>query len=146
MREGYRVDDLPPGKAGAFTPVPAGGKIGRTWGAVDVWGAPGNRAVPSPSPNSSLPSRTAQAKGPNTARPSDHAPDVIMPILYVASPANMGPSADLGLGMARRRRNELPVPAQNPTRLAAARKLIVAKGRRSTLPWPGAFQRYPTQG
>jgi hypothetical protein len=71
---------------------------------------------------------------------------VILPILYVASPANMGPAIVPGLGMFRRHRNELPIPAADAVRLANVRDFTVTKGSRRTLPWPQAFQRYPTQG
>lgn len=146
MGQRYRVDDLPTsgGKAAAFMPVPAATKNGATWGSVDVWGSPGTSGVPAPSPNGPLPTLTNR-KGRDSGRPSDQVPDVIFPILYVASPANMGPSVVPGIGMARRRRCELPVPAANPTRLAVSNTLKMTKGSRITQPWPRAFQRYPTQ-
>lgn len=143
--QAYRVEDLPPGKAGAFMPVPGVTKNGATWGLVDVWGAPGTLGVPAPSPDGPLPALSSAGPGPNSGRGSDQSPDVIFPILYVASPANMGPAKDARLGMTRRRRCELPVPAGNPTRLAQSQTLVTKKGGRVTQPWPQAFQRYPTQ-
>jgi len=140
----YRVDDLPTVAVGAFTPIPAGTQTAANYGLVDVLGSPGTTPIPGPSPDGSLPTVSARS-GVNSARPSDVSPDTWFPTLYQASPNNQGPSADLGLGMWRRRFCELPIPAGNPTHLPTAVVLQVNKGSRVTQPWPRPFQRFPTQ-
>ena len=139
----YTVPDLPPSKAGAFMPLPTTDGEPSSYGLVEVWGAPGTLGVEAPNPDGSLPTVSAQ-RGVNSSRPSDLAPDVFFPILYVASTRNQGPEADGGIGMARRRFCELPVPAVNPTRIPTSDTLVTRKGSRTTQAWPRAFQRFPT--
>lgn len=141
----YRTDDLPPGKAGAFMPIPAVMARASAWGQVDVFGAPGTHAVEAKA--ICVAGSNTNQKAPNSARPSDVSPDAILPTLYIPGTRNMGPEHGApGIGMTRRRFAELPVPALGWTRLAQAIPLIVRKGGRVTQPWPRAFQRYPTQG
>lgn len=142
----YLVPDLPPSKVGAFMPLPTMDGEGASNGRVVVVGAPGTVAVPAPKATGSLPTISAR-QGVNSARPSDVSPvDEFLPILYVAETTNQGPEADAGIGMWRRRFCELPVPAENPTRLATSDTLVTRKGSRVTQAWPRAFQRFPTQG
>lgn len=140
----YRVLYLPVKGAGAFAPIPATNPAASSWGLVHVTGAPGTIPVASPKP-AALPDLTA-AGAPNTAQGSDVAPNVIAPAIYVASVANMGPEADTGLGLAVRRRNPLPVPAVDPTRIPVVAMSAPRVGGRGALPWPRSFQRYPNQG
>lgn len=139
----YTVLDVPPSKVGAFAPLPAGNPVGSSYGLVAVYGAPGTLPVDAPNPDRSLPTVSAR-HGIDSARPSDVAPDVFFPILYVALADNQGPAADAGIGMWRRRFNELPIPARNPTRIPTSDSLVTKKGGRLTQAWPRAFQRFPT--
>lgn len=143
----YRVSDLPVAGVGAFMPIPTRGPVSSSYGVVELAGAPGDVAQPSPRPRF-LPSLTAQG-GVNSAQPGlAGSPDVFFPNMYVAYATNMGPSADGGLGMTRRRFNELPVPAVNPLRLpnTTGTRQPPRLGGRSQVPWPRAFQRFPNRG
>jgi len=124
-------------------PIPTRDGEPATYGLVEVIGAPGTLGVEAPNPDGSLPTVSSQ-RGVNSSRPSDLAPDVFFPILYVASANNQGPAADGGIGMWRRRHNELPIPAVNPTRIPTSDTLVTTKGSRTTQAWPRAFQRFPT--
>lgn len=139
----YRVLDLPVKGAGAFTPLAAVNPVASSYGLVHIFGAPGTMPVPSPKPEP-LPSLT-RSSSPNTAQGSDVAPDVILPAIYVASAANMGPAADAGIGMRRRRMNELPVRAGDPGRQPVPVMIKFPAGA-SQLAWPRAFQRWPVRG
>lgn len=139
----YQTLDLPPSKAAGFMPIPAATNTAAGWGLVHILGAPGTLEVEAPSPDGSLPTISARA-GRDSARPSDVSPDVAFPSIYVALATNMGPAADAGIGMWRRRFNELPVPALNPTRVATSDSLVTTKGSRVSQAWPRAFQRFPT--
>lgn len=141
----YRVDDLPAKGVGAFTPIPTTNPAASSWGLVAVAGAPGTMPVDAPKPQRTwLPSLTRRG-APDTAQRSDVAPDLAFPAVYVASVANMGPAADLGLGMYARRLNPLPVPALDPTRVAVPAQSAPRVGGRGALPWPRTFQRYPIE-
>lgn len=142
----YRTSDLPPNGVGAFMPIPADSPVESSYGLVKIAGAPGTFAIAVPDPDESLPPISAQG-GVNSARPSDAAPDFILPSVYVAYADNMGPAADAGLGLARRRFTELPVPAINPTRIpsTAGQYNPPTLGGRRTLAWPRSFQRFPTR-
>jgi len=145
--ERYRVDDLPPSKVGAFMPIPTTTARSSAWGLVDVVGAPGTVAIPLGDSQAAygVPSG-CHAPGKNSGRGSDQMPqNVFFPVLYWASAKNMGNQGAHRIGMARRHRNELPVPAVSFTFVQRAAKIIVAKGSRFTQPWPRAFQRYPTR-
>lgn len=139
----YRVLDLPPGGAGAFTPLPARNPVASSYGLVHVAGAPGTQPVPSPRP-AATPSLTVVG-GINSAQGSSVAPDWILPAIYVASAANMGPAGEANIGMARRRRNELPVRAIDPGRQPVPVWQRYPTGGRP-LPNPRAFQRWPVRG
>jgi len=142
----YRVSDLPPNGVGAFTPIASTTPAASSYGLVEVFGAPGTEAVPAPSPQhiGYLPSLT-RSGGVNSAQGSDVAPDVILPAIYVASAQNMGPEADAGMGMTRRRYNELPVPALDPTRIPQVAQSAPSIGGRFSMAWPRAFQRFPNR-
>ncbi len=139
----YRVLDLPVKGAGAFTPLPAVNPVASSYGLVHVYGSPGTEPVPVDPPRY-IGNLTAQP-APNTAQSSDVAPDYILPAIYIASAKNMGPTEDVGLGMAIRRRNPLPVPAKNPGRVPVPVLMRFPMGG-SQLPWPRAFQRWPIRG
>jgi hypothetical protein len=139
----YRTDDLPPAGVGAFMPIPASDPVASSWGLVHVVGAPGTMAIDVPDPDESIPPVSARG-GINSARPSDASPDVIFPSVYYTRIANLGPEAGIGLGLTKRRFNELPVPAVNPTRIpivAGTYKPAKLGGRLAML-WPRAFQRF----
>jgi hypothetical protein len=140
----YRVLDLPVKGAGAFTPLPSTNPVASSYGLVHVSGSPGTTPIPMPKLGW-LPDLTSQDSGPNTARGEDVTPYYILPAIYVASAKNMGPQADLGIGMAIRRRNPLPVPARNPGRMPVPVQMRFPMGG-SQLPWPRAFQRWPNRG
>ena len=143
----YEVLDLPPGKVAAFTPIPTTDNEPATFADLAVFGAPGTLPVPAPNPGESMPSLSSQPHGKNSAQGSDIAPDVFLPNLFLALVTRrMGPTGDAGIGMARRRRNELPVPALNPTRVPTSDSFVTSKGGRSSMAWPRAFQRFPTAG
>ena len=139
----YTVNDLPANAVGAFCPIPAVDPIGGLWGSMQVWGSPGTDPVASPRPINGRTTNTNQG-GVNTASGSDVAPDDWFPSIYVALADNQGPEADAGIGMSRRRYAELPIPAGNPTRVAASDTFQTKKGGRLTQAWPRAFQRFPT--
>lgn len=140
----YRVLDLPAQGAGAFMPTPSTNAPASSWGLVHVHGSPGTDPVPAPAPQRTyLPSLTARG-GVDSAQGSMVAPDIILPSVYVAETANMGPSCDTGLGMRVRRLNPLPIPALSWTRLPQVALNTPRYGGRSTMPWPRAFQRFPS--
>lgn len=138
----YRTLDVPPYGAGAFMPLPARNPVASSYGLVHVEGAPGTDPVASPRPVS-VPALT-KSGGVNSAQGSDVAPDVILPAIYVASAANMGPAADTGIGMARRRLNELPRRAIDPGRQPVPVWQQFPTGARP-LPWPRSFIRWPAR-
>lgn len=139
----YRVLDLPPKGAGAFMPTPSTNTVASSWGLVHVEGSPGTQPVPVPKPQRTwLPALTRRG-GVDTAQGSDVAPDFILPCIYVASARHMGPSADVGLGMALRRLNPLPVPARHYPRQPVPAFNPPRIGGRATMLWPRAFQRWP---
>jgi hypothetical protein len=138
----YRTLDVPPYGAGAFMPAPARNPVASSWGLVHVEGAPGTNPVPSPAP-CAVPSLTVQG-GRDSAQGSNVAPDVILPAIYTASARNMGPAADAGFGMARRRLNELPVRAIDPGRQPVPVWQQFPAGARP-LPWPRAFIHWPSR-
>lgn len=142
----YRTNDLPAQGVGAFMPIPAAGPVASSYGLVGIAGAPGDVAVPTGDPLDGLPSLTASG-GVNSAQSSAVSPDVFFPSVYIPSARYMGPEADAGLGMTRRRFAELPVPAVDPTRIptnAAAQPGRL--GGRSQVGWPRSFQRFPNRG
>jgi hypothetical protein len=76
-------------------------------------------------------------------QPSNCAPNVILPAIYVPWAKNMGPTEDAGINMALRRKNPIPVPAVNIVRSAnSAFHRSKVGGRIASTPWPRAFQRY----
>lgn len=140
----YRTLDVPPYGAGAFMPQPARNPVASSYGLVIIDGAPGTVAVSSPRPPAT-PSQTARPQGSvNSAAGSDVSPDVILPAIYIPRAANMGPSADTGIGMARRRLCELPVRAVDPGRQPVPVWQKFPIGGKQ-LPQPRAFIRWPSR-
>lgn len=139
----YRTSDLPAAGVGAFMPLPTLGPAASSWGKVVRAGMPGTTPMPSPTPGW-LPSLTARG-GVNSAQGHSVSPDVFAPSVYVAYANGQGPTDDAGLGMARRRLNELPVPAQNPLRNPNVSGVYQPAriGGRAQVPWPRVFQRFP---
>lgn len=138
----YRVLDLPAKGVGAFLPTPSTNAAASSGGLTHVHGSPGTDPIPSPAPQRGyLPSLTARG-GVDSAQGSMVAPDVILPSVYVASAANMGPAADAGVGMRMRRLNPLPIPAFSYPRIPVPTFTPARFGGRSTMPWPRSFQRY----
>lgn len=139
----YRVLDLPSKGAGAFTPLPSTNAQASSWGLVHVHGSPGTEAIPAPAPQRSyLPSQTRQG-GIDSAQGSMVAPDFILPSIYTASAANMGPEHDAGIGMTARRYNAMPVPALTYPASPKIAQVTPRIGGRGTMIWPRAFQRFP---
>lgn len=142
----YRTPDLPAEGVGAFMPIPAISPASSSFGLVEVSGAPGTEPTPAPAPQRSyLPTLTA-AGGVNSAQGSNVSPDVALFSVYVAYADNQGPAADAGIGMARRRYAELPMPAINPTRLPTTAMRTPVMAGRAAMGWPRAFQRFPIRG
>jgi len=133
----YRVLDLPTIGASAFTPTATMPPPASSFGLVKVTGSPGTLPVPVHPPLEAIPPTSADRK----TQPSNCAPDIILPAIYIPETTNMGPS--FFVNMALRRRNPLPVPATMVVRLAnsANRKARIG-GRIESTNWPRAFQRY----
>lgn len=141
----YRVNDVPNVGAAAFTPLPARNPVASSYGLVHIKGAPGTDPIPSPAP-AALPSLSAGGKdGRYSAQGSDVSPDTILPAIYVALADNMGPAADTGIGMARRRLNELPVRAIDPGRMPVPVWQTFPHGTIGQLPQPRGFIRWPSR-
>ena len=142
--QSYRVLDLPPKGAGAFCPIPARNPVASSYGLVHVYGCPGTTPVSSPDPEA-VPSLTARPIGDvNSAQGSAVTPDFILPAIYIASADNMGPEMDVGIGMARRRLNELPMRAIDPGRRPVPVAMQFPAGA-NQLAWPRAFVRWPSR-
>lgn len=140
----YRTLDVPPYGTGAFMPQPARNPVASSYGLVVIDGSPGTMPVSTPRPPAT-PSQTARPQGDrNSAASSDVSPDFMLPCIYIPRAANMGPTGDVGLGMARRRLNELPVRAVDPGRRPVAVFQQFPAGARP-LPWPRAFIRWPSR-
>lgn len=140
----YRVMDVPNVGAGAFMPLPARNPVASSYGLVHIKGSPGTEPVPSPRP-AATPSQTARPQGTvNSAAGSDVSPDVIFPAIYIALADNMGPAADTGIGMARRRLNELPIRAVDPGRRPVPVWMKFPAGGKQ-LPQPRGFVRWPSR-
>lgn len=140
----YRTLDVPPYGTGAFMPSPARNPVASSYGLVIIDGAPGTMSVPSPRPPAT-PSQTARPQGTvNSAAGSDVSPDVFFPAIYIPRAQNMGPTDDVGLGMARRRLCELPLRAIDPGRRPVPVFQQFPAGARP-LPWPRAFIRWPSR-
>ena len=144
----YRVDDLPNTGAAAFTPLPARNHVASSYGLVHVMGAPGTLAVPAPA-TPAVPSQTATVgavarDGRYSAQGSDVSPDVILPAIYIALADNMGPEDDTGIGMVRRRLNELPVRAVDPGRKPVPVWMQFPAGGKQ-IPQPRQFVRWPSR-
>lgn len=139
----YRVLDLPPGGSGAFMPIPTTNPAASSGGLTVLSGSPGTDPIAAPAPQRTyLPSLT-KVGGVNSAQGSEVAPDIRLPDIYIPYADNMGPEADLGLGMAVRRLNPLPVPARHFARQPVPSQAAPRVGGRATMAWPRAFQRYP---
>lgn len=136
----YRVLDLPVVGAGAYLPTAAINPVASSYGLVHVYGAPGTLPVPVSKPESVWAPPTSADK---MTQPSWCAPDVILPSIYIASAENMGPSQHFGMAM--RRHTPLPVPAVTWISLAKRAMVMRKVGGRRSIPWPRAFQRFPTQ-
>ena len=142
MGVSYRVLGLPAKGTGAFTPLPARNPVASSYGLVQISGSPGTMAVPV-NPPRYIGNLTSQP-APDTAQGMDVSPDVILPAIYIPWADNMGPAADTGLGMTRRRFNELPIRAGDPGRLPVPVAMQFPAGGRQ-LPWPRAFIRWPSR-
>jgi len=143
----YRVLDVPPKGAGAFTPIPARNPGASSHGLVKVTASMGLVPVPSPHPAWGATLTGFRRPGEFSANDSDRAPDFILDDNYVAWADNMGPEAPAGaahIGMARRRLNELPIRAVDPGRRPVPVAMQFPAGARP-LPWPRAFIRWPSR-
>lgn len=89
-----------PSAAAALLPIPARSPAASSAGVVQVSGRPGTMPIPAPRPAALPPISATRA-----TQPSWCAPNVILPDLYVTTPAGMHPPVML------QRTNELPVPA-----------------------------------
>lgn len=143
----YRVSDLPPNGVGAFMPIPAGDRVALGWGSVNVVGSPGTDPSPAPAPQASyLPALTALG-GVDSAQPSraTGVPDQMLFSVYYTDAFAQGPAADAGIGMTRRRFNELPMPAVDPARIPIVSMQPAPRlGGRIQIGWPRVFQRFPS--
>lgn len=136
-RFAYRVNDLPIKGASAFTPLPPRNPIASSWGLVRVRSSVGTTFYHTSSP-------TRQYLPPNSAsllsQDSNCAPDLKSDNSYTTTAENMGPPVPTRI------HNDLPVPAtawiNSPRKAMIGRKM----GTRVAMPWPRAFQRWPTSG
>lgn len=132
----YRVADIPPRGAGAFCPTLVTTPHASSGGLEDIAGAPGTLPIRSPFP-AGLPQFGLDPK----TQGSHVAPDVILPAIYVASAANMGPQVPI------RHHNVMPVPARGFIRSAGrAFRPPSRLGGRNVIPWPRTFQRWGSVG
>lgn len=132
MRWRYKAENLPIRGVGAFAPTQSLNPSASSYGLVHVAGAPGSLAV-AVEPPSALP---VVSVNPKTA-PSNCAPNVIFPSVYVASVANMGPQVPI------RPANVMPAPATDFVRVARTDLRPPPRlGGRRVIPWPRAFQRW----
>lgn len=106
----YRVEGVPPRAMAACMPVPAQNPVASSFGLVKVFGAPGTLRVHSPRPQSTrgfgtlgVPNSTVPVDYP---QPSGHAPDFILPSIYVAAP-----TPNYGREYGNPGPNDIPVPA-----------------------------------
>lgn len=135
----YRVMDLPPGRPAAFTPLAGTNPVASSYGLVHIHGSPGNQPVPSPNPMKIW--GTNISSDPKT-QGSNNSPDVFFPSIYYTTAENMGPDADAGIGMTRRRLTELPIPAVDAQRSAVAAFYRFRAGTTTPTPNRRAFQRW----
>lgn len=136
-RFAYRVLDLPPKGTAAFTPLPAVTPVASSYGLVKIVGAPGTLPIPAPAPTriwAPMISASALTQGSNCAL------DIRTPDIYVPFANNMNPPVPTRI------RNNIPVPAT--TAIFSARPAMISRktGSRVAMPWPRAFQRWPTSG
>lgn len=131
----YRVLDLPVLGVGAFTPTASTNPIASSWGLVSTYGSPGGFPA-----KVGQPFGAHQHNSPETDS-SNHAPNMILPAIYIAGTRNMGPVAD-GFGMATRRLTPMPIPAMSW--IAAAKQAMRGPkiGGRRAVDNPRAFQRF----
>lgn len=138
----YTVDDLPPGaNAAAFLPMPPPTV---TNPASSSWGLISSREMAAL--NAAQPAPSAAAIPPNSEDPMTQPGQVYKwwsPIIYVAYPVlSFARSTQL------RHSEDLPVPAINPNKGQQApvgQRRPFFLGRRQ-VPWPRAFQRFPSVG
>jgi hypothetical protein len=125
-------------------PVPAGDALALGYGGVQIFGSPGTTPTPAPAPQRDWLPTLTKTGGKDSAQSSMVAPDVMLFSEYHTTAVNQGPSADQGIGMTRRRANELPMPAVDPTRIPVVGMYVPRLGGRSQINWPRAFQRFPS--
>lgn len=135
----YRVLDLPPKGAGAFTPTASTNPIASSWGLVVESGSPGTLPIPRPKA-AAIPPISAIRETQSTYV----SPDVGLPDIYIPYANNMGPSQHFG--MAARRQTPIPIPALSWINTALNAMSGNKIGGRAAAAWPRAFQRWPTIG
>lgn len=136
-RFAYRTLDLPPVGMGAFTPLPTVNPLASSFGEVVRAGAPGTLAIPAPAPTRVWAPRISATP---LTQGSNVSPDIRTPDIYVAFADNMhGP-------FPTRIRNNVPIPAQAIIYNARNAQIGRKVGTRVAMPWPRAFQRWPTSG
>lgn len=135
----YKVLDLPPQGARAFTPIMAINPVASSYGLVQIYGSPGTQSVPVASPaEEGVPYISQDPK----TQSSNVSPNVILPGVYYTNAKNMGPVADAGIGMRFRRLTPLPIPAIDALRSAQNTMRRIRVGGRNPTVWPRAFQRW----
>lgn len=129
--------DLPAKGTGAFCPLPAQTPMASSHGLVKVVGAPGTMPIPAPSPTRIwAPPISASL----LTQSSNVSLDIRTPDIYVTFADNMhGP-------LPTRVRNNIPVPATTAIYTARNAQIGRKMGTRVAMPWPRAFQRWPTSG
>lgn len=136
MRFAYKVDNVQ--GRGAFTPLAARSGIFATASLMRRAGNPGIVAEPASGP------RLSPLGWDPAAEPSNVAPNVILPSIYIAFADNMGPWATPGALHVAWRHGTVPVPAQqivHQPRPAARRARI---GGRRVVPTPRVLPTYPS--
>ena len=107
-------------------------------GLVRVYGDPGVVAIPAPHPNLPI-----MSFDPLTS-PSNNAPDVIYPTIYIAETDNMGPWAGMGAAHVRRSDQEIPETAPQPVPQAPQSVSRRARiGGQRVWPNPRVVTKYP---
>lgn len=149
----YVVPDLPTRGAEAFTPQPppvATRAELSSWGLVQVTGAPGTVAIPSPNPSTT---NNVRPSADPATQPGNITPDAVAraplpmvwqawkPSVYVAGTRYMGPQEG-ALGVAVRHHEDMPVPALKiqPVALPVQRTPPMTYGR--VTPAPRVFPRF----
>ena len=136
MRRYIRTEQAPIMGPGAFSPLPAIIPSASSGGVVRTEGHPGNLAIALPHPGVGV----NVGQDPRT-NPSNVAPDLIYPDIYVAHADNMAPPVPISLEA-----NVMPMPTPDPVRVPRQSTHKARLGGRTATSWPRKLVRWPTYG